>query len=157
MEHVKDKKTLFMILVSLFHRRKRVSLFSNSHLNTMHLVLIVSRSRSMTERFISINGMQTMFACHVHQIIFLWVEIIHIFSSYYFLLIKRNRHPMWPMIREWLHYLQQKCDNKTASIEDLKVVIFDLYFNLNKWYIMTEDDWKLCWTWFWYVLSWATH
>ncbi len=42
------------------------------------------------------------------------------------------------MICQQLRDLKQKCDNKAATIDDLKVIIFDLYFNINKRDIMTD-------------------
>jgi hypothetical protein len=39
---------------------------------------------------------------------------------------------MWPKICEWLRQLRAKCDSKTATIEDLKVIIYILSFYLNE-------------------------
>jgi hypothetical protein len=45
---------------------------------------------------------------------------------YYFLLIKRNGQPLWPIICQWLVYLKQKCDSLVATFQDLKVIISNL-------------------------------
>jgi hypothetical protein len=47
---------------------------------------------------------------------------------------------MWPAFCQYLNDLKEKCDSKTATFEDLKVIIFDLYFNFNKRNIATGYD-----------------
>jgi hypothetical protein len=39
---------------------------------------------------------------------------------------------MWLKICEWLRQLRAKCDSKTATIEDLKVIICVLLFHPNE-------------------------
>jgi hypothetical protein len=47
---------------------------------------------------------------------------------------------MWPKICDRLRFLKAKCDNKTATIEDLKVIIYILSFYLNERNITTGYD-----------------
>ncbi len=72
------------------------------------------------------------------------------FFSHCFLWLKRNREPMWPSICHWLKYLKKQCDNRSATFNDLKVIISNLFFYFNKSTIIVENNWKHGWMSVWY-------
>ncbi len=143
-------KYFFYDLGKRFYLKIHIFFFFISLSNLIGLFLTVSRDQSMAKEVILIDGMKIMFVCHVRLNSSMWVEIIHGFFWNYLLLIKKNKKSMWPKICECLRQLRAKCDNKSATIEDLKVIIFILSFYPNERNITTDDNWKMCWTSLWY-------
>lgn len=120
----KEKYCVYDFSKYLFIQEKKSTFrFLNSRLDIINHALI-THSQRMLEVLILIYGMKIMFVCRVQNISFLWVGIILDCSLHYFLLIKKNKEPIWPMLTQLLKSLKSKCDHQEATIEDLKVNIF---------------------------------